>query len=301
VAELISDNRSSQSQGSLLYSSVSLTTIPTESNNSKSTTAIGAASPATATAIDSDRDGLTDIQEMDTFRTNINTSDSDIDRLSDGKEVNGWFWFAEEKVGCINATLTITCHIHKTNPLSPDTDGDKNSDFYEYITYGSNPIDPDQDRDGILDGLESGPNALYHTSFFDADTDKDGLSDGGEIEISGRDPIKPDNPSVVQDEEARGVNDAPIANPQRVATVKNDPIDITLTGSDKDSDTLYFFIAVYPLHGTLSTLRITGSASAELTYTPILNYVGDDSFTFWAYDGKAYSNSLGRVSIYTSR
>jgi hypothetical protein len=299
VAELFSDNQSGQSQG-LLYSSVSLVTIPTESNNSKSTTAIEAASPATATGIDSDRDGLTDIQEIDTFRTNINTSDSDNDRLSDGKEVNGWFWFAEEQIGCINATLTISCHLHKTNPLSPDTDGDKNSDYYEYITFGSNPIDPDQDRDGILDGLESGTNALYHTSFFDADTDKDGLSDGREIEISGRDPTKPDNPSVAQGDEARGVNDAPIANPQRVVTVKNDPIDITLTGSDKDSDTLYFFISEYPLHGTLSTFRITGSASAELTYTPILNYVGDDSFTFWAYDGKAYSGSPGSVSIYTS-
>jgi hypothetical protein len=205
----------------------------------------------------------------------------------------------EEQRGCVNATVTITCHVHKTNPLSPDTDGDRNSDYYEYITFGSDPTDPDQDTDGILDGLESGPNAVYHTSFFAADTDKDGMSDGQEIKIEGRDPTKPDNLDTGQAEKLRE-NDAPIANPQRVVTVRNDPVDIYLTGSDRDGDTLYFFIAKYPLHGILSALMITGSTSAKLTYTPVPNYVGDDSFTFWAYDGKAYSSAPSMVTIYIS-
>ncbi|SRR5215204_6388634 len=95
---------------------------------------------STMTARDSDGDGLTDIQEKETFRTNIKKSDSDSDQLVDGKEVNGWLWFVEEQRGCINATLTIRCHVHKTNPLSTDTDGDKNSDYYDHSTFGSNPI-----------------------------------------------------------------------------------------------------------------------------------------------------------------
>jgi hypothetical protein len=295
-----------QQKSSLLYDSLSLTTILTGSdngNNSNNTTT------AATTAIDSDRNGLTDIQEIDTFRTNINKSDSDKDQLSDGKEVNGWLWFVEEQRGCVNATRTITCHVHKTNPLSPDTDGDRNSDYYEYINFGSKPIDPDQDKDGLLDGLESGPNGIYHTSFFAADTDKDGLSDRLEIETAGRDPTKPDildgerGEDIIGPAEEPGINanDAPIASPQRVVTVKNDPVDIILIGSDKDSDTLYFFLAAHPLHGTLSTLMVTGSASAKLTYTPVPNYAGEDSFTFWTYDGNAYSSSPGRVSIYISR
>jgi Bacterial Ig domain len=280
-------------KSSPLYTPLSLTNISISSNNGKNTTRVAA---STAAAVDSDRDGLTDIEEIDTFRTNINTSDSDKDRLSDGKEVNGWFWFVEERRGCINATLTITCHVHKTNPLSPDTDGDRNSDYYEYITFGSDPTDPDQDKDGILDGLESGPNALYHTSFFAADTDRDGMSDGQEIKTEGRDPTKPDT-GLAEEQRA---NDAPIANPQRAVTLKNNPVDIYLTGSDKDGDSLYFFIAAYPLHGTTSTLMVTGSNSAKLTYIPVPGYVGDDSFTFWAYDGKAYSSAPSRVSIYVS-
>jgi hypothetical protein len=279
-------------------SSLSPITVQTANNNNNNTTAPTAT--ATSMVIDSDGDGLSDILETGTFRTNINRSDSDKDQLPDGKEVNGWLWLVEEQRGCINATLTIGCHVHKTNPLSPDTDGDRNSDYYEYNTFGSNPTDPDQDKDGLSDGIESGPNGLYDTSFFTADTDKDGLSDGLEIQ-TGRDPTKPDNPSRDRGKaEEPGVNDAPIANPQRVVTVRNDPVDITLTGSDKESKTLYFFLAARPLHGTLSTLMVTGSASAKLTYTPLPNYAGEDSFKFWAYDGKAYSSSPGRVTIYIS-
>jgi hypothetical protein len=266
------------------------TTTTTGSDNGNNTTK----------PIDSDGDGLSDIREIDTFRTDINKSDSDQDQLPDGKEVIGWLWLVEEQRGCINATLTIGCHVHKTNPLSPDTDGDGNSDYYEYNTFGSNPIDPDQDKDGLSDGIESGPNGRYNTSFFAADTDKDGLSDGLEIQ-TGRDPTRPDNLGRDRGKaEEPGVNDAPIANPQRVVTVRNDPVDITLTGSDRESETLYFFLAAHPLHGTLSTLMVTGSASAKLTYTPVPNYAGEDSFTFWAYDGRAYSSSPGRVTIYVS-
>ena len=288
---------SPQQKSSLLYDSLSLTTILTGSDNgNNSNNTITAAT----TPIDSDGDGLSDIQEIGTFRTNINKSDSDNDELPDGKEVNGWLWLVEEQRGCINATLTIGCHVHKTNPLSPDTDGDRNSDYYEYITFGSNPTDPDQDKDGLSDGIESGPNGRYNTSFFTADTDKDGLSDGLEIQ-TGRDPTKPDNLGRDRGKtEEPGINDAPIANPQRVVTVRNDPVDITLTGSDKYGETLYFFVAAHPLHGTLSTLMVTGSASAKLTYTPVPNYAGEDRFTFWAYDGRAYSSSPGRVTIYVS-
>jgi hypothetical protein len=293
---------SQDQKSSLVRASIPPITFLTgsSSDNDSSATTTNSTTKDPARATDSDGDGLTDIQEIDTFRTSINDSDSDIDGLPDGKEVKGWSWFAEEQRGCFNTTLTNTCQIHKTNPLSSDTDGDRNSDYYEYNTFGSNPTDPDQDKDGLSDGIESGPNGLYDTSFFTADTDKDGLSDGLEIQ-TGRDPTKPDNPGRDRGKaEEPGVNDAPIANPQRVVTVRNDPVDITLTGSDKESETLYFFLAAHPLHGSLSTLMVTGSASAKLTYTPLPNYAGEDRFTFWAYDGKAYSSSPGRVTIYIS-
>jgi hypothetical protein len=286
------------------YPWLSVTAFLTGSDSS--TRSSSGTTDAVAATMDSDSDGLTNIQEVDTYRTNMNKSDSDTDGLSDGKEVNGWVWFAEEQRGCINVTLTNTCQIHNTNPLSPDTDGDRNSDYYEYIVMGSYPTDPDQDKDDIIDGLESGPNSIYHTSFFDADSDNDGLSDGLEIRTLGRDPTISDGPGSdragndASPAEQRRTNDPPIANAIRVVTVKNNPVDIILTGSDSNSDTLHFFIATQPLRGLLSAQMVTGSASAKLTYTPLPNYAGEDSFTFWAYDGKAYSSSPGRVFIHIS-
>lgn len=142
---------------------------------------------------DSDGDGLSDVQEVNTYRTNPLSNDTDGDKLSDGKEVIGWAWAVEEKRGCTSSSPPSgVCHIHKTNPLNPDTDGDRNSDYYEYTNFPSDPNNPDQDNDGLLDGLESGPNSIYHTSYFLADTDHDGFTDGQEVKM-GTDPLNPND------------------------------------------------------------------------------------------------------------
>jgi hypothetical protein len=241
---------------------------------------------------DSDGDGLSDDQEVNNYRTNPLNNDTDGDKLSDGKEVNGWPWAIEEQRGC---TLTSQCHIHKTNPLNPDTDEDENDDYYEYSNFPSDPNNPDQDNDGLLDGLESGPNAIYHTSYFLADTDHDGFSDGQEIK-AGTNPLDPsDHPSSPS--RTLSTNRLPIANPERVFTTQRQPIDITLTGSDPDGDQLFFFIFTNPNHGSLGRIEPTGQTSAKVTYTPALNYTGADYFTFLPYDGKSYGNSPVMVSI----
>lgn len=237
---------------------------------------------------DSDDDGLTDVQEVNTYRTNPLSNDTDGDKLSDGKEILGWAWAVEEKRGCTSSSpLSGVCHIHKTNPLNPDTDEDRNSDYYEYTNFPSDPNNPDQDNDGLLDGLESGPNSIYHTSYFLADTDHDGFTDGQEVKM-GTDPLNPnDHPGA---KETSRLNAPPIANTQRVVTTNRQPIDITLTGSDPDGNQLYFFIFTKPYHGSLGLIQPRGPISAQVTYTPAQNYAGADSFTFFAYDGKAYSN-----------
>lgn len=80
-------------------------------------------------------------------------------------------------------------------------------------------------------------------------------------------------------------NNRPLAASQSVSTPEDIPKSIVLTGSDPDGDTISFQIASGPSHGTLK------GTAPNLVYTPALNYFGDDSFTFRAYDGKAYSDS----------
>ena len=75
------------------------------------------------------------------------------------------------------------------------------------------------------------------------------------------------------------VNDVPIAEDQAVTTIEETPIDITLTAVDIEGDPLEYAIVAQPAHGTVT---LVGNIAS---YTPALNYFGEDSFTFTANDG----------------
>jgi hypothetical protein len=81
---------------------------------------------------DTDADGLSDGQEVNTTLTNPLAADTDGDGLSDGAEVN----------------------TYHTNPLVVDTDGDGLSDGDEVLKYHTNPLVADTDGDGFPDGME---------------------------------------------------------------------------------------------------------------------------------------------------
>jgi gliding motility-associated-like protein len=80
------------------------------------------------------------------------------------------------------------------------------------------------------------------------------------------------------------VNDAPIADNQTVTVQEDTPKEITLTGSDVESDPLTITVITQPTHGTLSG---TGDI---VTYTPATDYNGPDNFTFQVNDGTLTSN-----------
>ena len=88
-----------------------------------------------------------------------------------------------------------------------------------------------------------------------------------------------------------GANTAPVAQAQDVTTDEDTAIEITLAATDVDGQSLTYSIVGLPAHGTLGVL-----SGNTVTYTPALNYFGDDSFTFKANDG--YADSLpATVSI----
>lgn len=73
----------------------------------------------------------------------------------------------------------------------------------------------------------------------------------------------------------------PTAVAQVVGTRVNEAIPITLSATDPDSDPLTYLIVDGPTHGTL-----TGNAP-QVAYEPAENYVGFDSFSFQADDGRS--------------
>ncbi len=91
--------------------------------------------------------------------------------------------------------------------------------------------------------------------------------------------------SADQDPDPDPESNAPIALLQNVTTSMGVEIDITLTGSDVDGDSLIFTIESSPLYGTLI------GTEPNLTYIPNNNYSGTDSFTFTANDGEATSTA----------
>jgi outer membrane protein assembly factor BamB len=88
-------------------------------------------------------------------------------------------------------------------------------------------------------------------------------------------------------------NTAPVVSDQLLSTTKNTTKTITLSGSDADSDSLIFSIVSNPSHGTL-----TRQSNTVYTYISITDYIGSDSFTYKANDGKCDSRiATGMITI----
>ena len=85
-------------------------------------------------------------------------------------------------------------------------------------------------------------------------------------------------------------NQDPTANAQSVSTSYQTPLNITLTASDPDEDTLSYQITTSPAHGALS------GAMPTVVYTPNGGYSGPDTFTFQVNDGRGGTDSA-QVSI----
>ena len=87
-----------------------------------------------------------------------------------------------------------------TDPLNPDTDGDKLPDGYEVLTLNTDPLEVDTDENGISDADEDFDNDNLNnlgeyenkTEPFNPDTDDDGLLDGDEIKKYKTDPLNSD-------------------------------------------------------------------------------------------------------------
>ena len=83
-------------------------------------------------------------------------------------------------------------------------------------------------------------------------------------------------------------NDAPVATDGNLNTPEDTVAMGSLTATDIDGDTLVYSIVSQPTNGTVV---ITDASTGAYTYTPNLNYVGLDSFTFRVNDGTVDSNT----------
>jgi len=109
--------------------------------------------------VDTDHDGLSDVEEVG-YGTNPNDTDTDDDGLNDFQEV----------------------HTHHTNPNDSDSDNDEMTDGDE-IEAGTNPNQDNNIADTDLDGLSDAQEIQLGTDINDSDTDDDGFSDSKEVSL----------------------------------------------------------------------------------------------------------------------
>ena len=171
------------------------------------------------TVSDSDGDGLPDFYERTVTGTDPNDPNSDTNKTAYDASANNVSDGDEDfdRDGISNREE----YKQRTDPLSADTDDDLLGDNVELLFSELDPIDPDADRNGRIDGLDDpdgdglttrvevlngtapfvadtdddglddAEEGTYDTDPTDADTDDDGLDDGAEIRL-GTDPLDPD-------------------------------------------------------------------------------------------------------------
>ncbi|MGA1866060.1 MAG: transglutaminase domain-containing protein [Thermoplasmatota archaeon] len=232
---------------------------------------------------DTDGDDLIDGWEVDLWGTDPLDPDTDDDTLYDGDEVN----------------------VYGTDPTEWDTDGGKVSDGAE--VYSMPPLDPldplddyqfsDIDRDGLLNDQEE----AFGTNPLDPDTDRDGLTDGAEVQSYRTNPLNPDTDADGLDDmtEVLGLLNWAFSDPSSNDT-DGDGLDDFLEieiGTDPgifdtdndgrgDGDELYTVPYTDPLNPDTDNDGLLDGRELQLLTSPILpDTDGDlrqDGFEFWS-------------------
>ena len=141
--------------------------------------------------LDSDGDGLSDMDEIDILGTDPMSSDTDNDGLTDLEEVTIYqsdpLLIDTDNDGLTDLEEAV---IYLSDPTLVDSDNDGLTDFNEVMFTNTDPTLVDSDNDGFTDQQEL---TEMDTSPILADTDGDGLTDNEEINIFNTDPLNADS------------------------------------------------------------------------------------------------------------
>jgi len=189
------------------------------------------------TLLDTDGDTLSDGDELNVFGTNPLSIDSDSDLMPDNWEIaNGLDPLIDDALDDEDEDdlTNYDEYLHGTNPNIEDTDTDTLSDGDEVHLYMTNPLEEDTDHDLLSDGYEVlwGLNPLVIDDVY-ADPDNDGLSTLDESYLW-TDPTNPDTDGDGYSDGLEYVHD----------TDPLDPNDFPDLGSDKDYTDLIIAIVI---------------------------------------------------------
>jgi hypothetical protein len=90
---------------------------------------------------------------------------------------------------------------------------------------------------------------------------------------------------VSSDTAATTPNTQPTATDASLATSEDTAVQVTLSGSDVDGDSITFSIATSPSSGYLGPIIVVDASTATVAYTPSTDFNGIDTFTYVVNDG----------------
>lgn len=223
---------------------------------------------------DGDGDGVFD--EIDNCPGTPNAGQLDTD--GDG--------FGDVCDGCPNDTAKTAPGPCGCGATENDSDGDGTPDCHDGCpndiaklapgACGCGTPDTDSDGDGVADCIDN-CNSVANPDQSDADSDGVGDACDG-----------PTNRAPVTTDDFYGMNQASSLSVPSPGALAND--------SDPDEDGLTAALVAGPAHATSFQLNSNGS----FTYTPPPNFYGEDTFTYKAYDGTAFSE-IATVHITVSQ
>lgn len=183
----------------------------------------------------------------------------------------------------VEATITITVNEVNDAPVAEDTSAATPEETAVSIPL----IASDAENDTLVDWsvasqpangsvVITGSTAVYEpeADFVGEDSFSYTVSDGTSVS-------EPATVTVT----VNNLNDAPVADDKSVTTAEDQPVDVTLSGSDQDGDTLVdWTLSSGPSNGTAT---IAGNV---VTYSPDADFSGNDSFSYTVSDGTLTSN-----------
>ncbi len=183
--------------------------------------------------VDSDKDGLSDNDELHVYFTAPDNPDTDGDGLSDGDEVNKYGTKVKDADSDSDGLSDgDEVKVYGSDPLSADSDSDGLTDGEEVFTYNSDPTNIDSDGDGLTDGDEV---LVYLSDPSKTDSDGDGLSDSDEV-------FNYQTSPSMFDSDGDGLTDSEEVVPGKDGYV-TDPVNSDTDGdglSDSDEVNVYF-------------------------------------------------------------
>ena len=174
------------------------------------------------------------------------------------------------------ATISIAVAAQNDQPTATPQNVNVNEDDSVNITLAGTDVDGDsltfavttQPTNGSLSGIPPNLNYAPDADFNGSDSFTFTVNDG-----------TVDSTSATVSITINAANDQPTASSQNLNTSEDIALNIVLSGSDNDGDSLTFSVISGPANGSLS------GTPPNIAYTPDANFNGADNFSYVANDG----------------